>query len=154
MEIRAALSTDAAAIAVLLRRSIAALCVADHRNDPAILAPWLANKTARTVARWIADPANTLLVAADGAAILSAGCVTSAGEVTLNYVSPDARFSGVSRATMGALEAAARARGHTRCGLESTATAHRFYRALGYVDTGPPKEKHGMATFPMMRRLA
>jgi hypothetical protein len=30
-------------------RSIAELCVLDHRNDPAILARWLANKTPEIV---------------------------------------------------------------------------------------------------------
>ena len=46
-----------------------------------------------------------------------------------NYVAPDARFRGVSRALLGALEVRAAERGNVRCTLTSTETAHRFYRA-------------------------
>jgi hypothetical protein len=45
MRIRNAVPEDAAAACEVMRRSIAELCVADHRNDPAILERWLANKT-------------------------------------------------------------------------------------------------------------
>ena len=40
----------------VLRRSIVELCVADHRNDPKILAQWLANKRPCIVASWVAQP--------------------------------------------------------------------------------------------------
>ena len=36
---------DAIAGCDVLKRSIAELCIADHKNDPAILARWLGNKT-------------------------------------------------------------------------------------------------------------
>jgi len=45
MKIRDARVVDAPAARQVLRRSIIELCVADHRNDPAILTKWLANKT-------------------------------------------------------------------------------------------------------------
>jgi hypothetical protein len=44
MKIRDAVPEDAAVACDVLRGSIAALCVADHRYDSAILARWLANK--------------------------------------------------------------------------------------------------------------
>jgi hypothetical protein len=56
MEIRDATVEDAAPACEVLRRSITQLCVADHANDPAILMPWLANKTPEIVASWIARP--------------------------------------------------------------------------------------------------
>jgi GNAT superfamily N-acetyltransferase len=80
--------------------------------------------------------------------------VNGAGEITLNYVSPDVRFQGVSRSLLAALEARAAARGHDRCTLFSTETARRFYRDAGYVDTGPPDSKFGTASYPMAKRLA
>lgn len=43
-------------------------------------------------------------MAVEGGMILGVGAVTDKGEITLNYVSPDARFRGVSRALLGALE--------------------------------------------------
>jgi hypothetical protein len=47
MEIRDAMTEteDAPAACDVLRRSISELCVADHGNDPTILARWLSNKT-------------------------------------------------------------------------------------------------------------
>ena len=82
------------------------------------------------------------------------GCVTDAGEITLNYVSPDARFRGVSRALLGALEARAVARGNTRCTLTSTETARRFYHAVGYTEIGVPIGKFGTTgSYPMTKNL-
>jgi hypothetical protein len=43
-EIRDAVLEDALAGCVVMRRSIAELCVADHKNDPLIVARWLGNK--------------------------------------------------------------------------------------------------------------
>jgi GNAT superfamily N-acetyltransferase len=84
--------------------------------------------------------------------ILAVGCVTDAGEITLNYVSPEARFRGVSRALLGALEARAIERGNSRCTLVSTETARRFYRANGYVENGPPEGRFGTSSsYPMSK---
>ena len=155
MEIRDATPDDAVAACEVLRRSICELCLADHGNDPAILAAWLRNKTPEIVAGWARQPGNSLLVAVEGEDILAVGSVTDSGEITLNYVAPNARFRGVSRALLTALEARAAERGNVRCTLTSTATAHRFYQAQGYVDDGPPAGKFGTsASYPMSRRIA
>jgi GNAT superfamily N-acetyltransferase len=155
MEIRDAVAEDAAAACQVLRHSIEQLCEADHRNDPVILARWLSNKTAANVAAWIARPDNSLLLAVEVNRILAVGAVTDAGEITLNYVAPNARFRSASRILLAALEARAAQRGNLRCNLFSTETAHRFYRARGYVDDGPPDRKYGMAGgYPMSKALA
>lgn len=154
MEIRDAAIEDASAACQVLRRSISELCGADHGNDPTILARWLSNKTPEIVASWIARPDNSLLVAVEGGTILAVGSVTDAGEITLNYVSPDARFRGISRALLGALEARAVERGNERCRLTSTETARRFYRTAGYIEDGPPTGKFGAhSSYPMSKRL-
>lgn len=154
MKIRDATPDDAEAACDVLRRSISELCVADHGNDPSILAAWLRNKTPEIVAGWATQPGNSLLVAVEGKTILAVGSVTDTGEITCNYVSPDARFRGVSRAMLQALEARAVERGNTGCTLTSTGTAHRFYQACGYVDNGPPAGKFGIsACYPMSRRV-
>jgi hypothetical protein len=75
VKIRDATPADAAAACEVLRASITELCVADHRNDPAILAAWLANKMPAIVAGWAADPAGSLLLAVEGDAILAVGGV-------------------------------------------------------------------------------
>jgi len=154
MKIRDAVPTDAPAACKVLRRSIIELCAADHRNDPVILERWLANKRPEIVDSWIRQPGNSVLVAVEGDAVLAVGSVTDEGEVTLNYVSPDARFRGVSRAMIAALETRAGERGNERCTLLSTDTARRFYRSAGYTEDGPPKGKFGTTgSYPMSKRL-
>jgi GNAT superfamily N-acetyltransferase len=153
MEIRDAVAEDASAACRVLRRSITQLCVADHRNDPKILARWLRNKTPEIVASWIAQAGNSLLVAVEKGSILAVGAVTDEGEITLNYVSPDARFRGVSRALLGALEARAIGRGNARCTLISSETARRFYLSAGYTGDGPPVRQFGTLSYPMSKRL-
>jgi N-acetylglutamate synthase-like GNAT family acetyltransferase len=155
MEIRRARIEDAPAACDVLRRSITELCVADHHDDPAILQRWLANKTPQIVASWIARPGNTMLVATEDDTILGVGSVTDTGEITVNYVSPDARFRGVSRALISALENRAVQCGNTRCYLTSTETARGFYHRAGYSEDGPPAGKFGTSgSYPMSKALA
>jgi len=154
MEIRDAVPEDAPAACEVLRRSISELCHADHLNDPVILARWLTNKTPEIVGSWIIKPGNSVLVAVEDGSILAVGSLTNAGQITLNYVSPDARFRGVSRALLTALEARALERGADRCRLLSTETARRFYRSAGYGEDGPPQGQFGtISSYPMSKRL-
>ena len=152
--VRDATPEDAVAACHVLRESISRLCVADHHNDPAILNAWLASKTPAMVAAWATQKGNSLLLAVEGDAILAVGSVTDAGEITLNYVSPDARFRGVSRALLKALEARAMARGNKRCKLTSSETAHRFYQSAGYRNDGAPRGKFGArSSYPMSKQI-
>ena len=155
MEIRDAMAADAAAASEVIRRSIIELCVADHHNEPAILERWLANKTPEIVASWIAQAGSSVLVVVEGGVILAVGAVTDGGEITLNYVSPDARFRGVSRAMLRALEVRAFKQGNSRCTLLSSETARRFYQGAGYAEDAPPQGKFGTTgSYPMSKRLA
>jgi GNAT superfamily N-acetyltransferase len=155
MHARDALPEDAPAACRVLKRSIAELCEADHRNDSMILARWLGNKTPENFTAWVEQPDNSLLVAVENGDILAVGSVTDAGTIGLNYVSPDARFRGASRALLRALEARAAERGNTRCTLTSTETARRFYRSNGYVEDGAPVGNFGTASgYPMSKILA
>ncbi|WOH69772.1 GNAT family N-acetyltransferase [Bradyrhizobium sp. BWA-3-5] len=138
MQIRDAIPEDTAAACAVLRRSIAELCEADHRNDPYTLARWLSNKTHENFRAWVAQTDNSVLVAVEDQHILAVGSITDAGTIGLNYVSPDARFQGVSRALLRALETRAAEKGNNRCNLTSTETARRFYLSNGYVENGPP----------------
>jgi hypothetical protein len=125
MNVRDAIPEDAPAACDVIRRSIAELCVADHKNDPTILGRWLSNKTPEIFRSWI-RPGNSLLVAVDNDDILAVGCITDDGEITLNYVSPDATFCGVSTALLAKLEKRAIERGNEVCRLESTEAAGAF----------------------------
>jgi hypothetical protein len=127
MRIRDAAPDDASAACEVMRRSITELCASDHGNDPVILGRWLSNKTPEIFRSWI-RPGNSVLVAADNDRVLAVGCITDDGEITLNYVSPDARFCGVSTTLLAELERRAIERGNTLCRLESTETARRLSR--------------------------
>jgi GNAT superfamily N-acetyltransferase len=153
MEVRNAVPGDASAACEVMRRCIAELCVADHRNDSTILERWLSNKTPEIFKSWI-RPDNSLLVATEENRILGVGSITDAGEITLNYVSPDARFRGVSTTLLAALEVRAIERGHERCTLTSTETARRFYLARGYSADGAAAGNFGTTSgYPMSRWL-
>jgi GNAT superfamily N-acetyltransferase len=153
MKIRDAVMEDAAAACEVMRRSITELCIADHKNDPTILHAWLSNKTPEIFRSWMRSD-NSLLVAVEGNHLLAVGSVTSDGTITLNYVSPDARFRGISTALLSALEQRAMERGNQLCTLESTRTAQRFYLARGYSEIGPAAANFGTASgYPMSKRL-
>ena len=154
MNIRDAVPADAAAACEVLRASIAELCAADHHNDPEILKLWLAGKTPENLAAWIADPGASMLLAVEDDVVLAVGAVRNDGEITLNYVSPAARFRGASSALLAALEARAKERGNTHCKLLSTETAHRFYLNRGYVGRGEPQHKFGTSSsYPMSKSI-
>ena len=143
--VRAARPEDAEAAALLLRRSITELCQADHRNDPERLAGWLDNKRPEVFLSWLANPQSTVLVAErEQGQLLGVAACSSSGNITLNYVSPDARFAGVSSALISALEVDLKRRGVRLVNLVSTRTAHTFYLARGYRDvaqTGAPADE-------------
>ena len=152
--IRDAVPNDATAACQVLRRSITELCVADHKNDPIILGKWLSNKTTENFQAWIAQSDHSLLVAFENEHIFAVGSVTDAGQITLNYVSPEFRFRGISKALLVALEKRAIKRGCTSCTLNSTETARRFYLSHGYVEAGPPAGHFGMISgYPMSKAL-
>lgn len=153
MEIRPSTYEDAWAAAELLRRSIAELCVEDHRGDPGVLARWLENKTPETFARWLDRADNLMLSAEEDGRLLGVGGLRRPDEVVLNYVHPDGRFRGVSRALMAALEDAAREAGAREVRLTSTRTAHRFYRTLGYADRGETSQ-FGLTLIHMGKEVA
>lgn len=153
MLVREALPGDAAVACRVLRASITRLCTADHRDDPAILGAWLANKTPRTVGGWIAAPGHTVLVVERAGVVVGVGGVADRGEITLNYVAPVARLQGVSTALLRALEQRLRDQGVRRSRLVSTVTAHGFYRRRGYVDVDRSIGKGGMIDHHMAKQL-
>ena len=108
MHIRRAKTDDAAACAVL-RRSITELCRADHGGDAILLGKWLSNKTVENLTRWIMQ--THFVVAEERETILGVAAMNASGKITLNYVSPEARFRGVSKALVQQLESKARALG-------------------------------------------
>ncbi|MEI4194975.1 GNAT family N-acetyltransferase [Roseovarius sp. E0-M6] len=131
--IRSGLERDAPIAVDVLRRSISELCREDHQDDPAEIASWLENKTEENWCLWVNHPDASVFVAEEYTILCGVGMARSDGEILLNYVAPETRFKGVSKALLSALEAESSARGTTLATLESTRTARRFYLANGYV---------------------
>ena len=151
---RRAVKSDAAAACEVVRRSVVELCVADHRGDTKTLAAWLANKTTAHFEDWIASDRHVALAAEREGAVVGFGLMSLSGVIELLYVAPDARFSGVSKALLSALEAEAAGAGIRETQLESTVTALRFYTSAGYSRAG--NATHGSCAtrcYPLSRHL-
>lgn len=151
--IRRAAEADIAAMSEVLTRSITELCTFDHGNDPAAIAAWTANKTPDGVRRILENPDVLLLVAEHDGAVAAVGCVQGGNEIGLNYVHPEHRFKGVSRALLAAMEQAMREAGFTEARLKATQTAHDFYRANGWQDAGDLYAGRWIDAWPMVKRL-
>jgi hypothetical protein len=85
--------------------------------------------------------------------IAAVGMLNGPDEIGLNYVAPDFRFRGVSKAMVLALEDAMRDRDTTIGRLTSTQTAHAFYLTMDWEDAGPPETGHNVPGFPMRKVL-
>lgn len=152
MFVRDACAQDAEESCLVVRRSISELCFLDHQGDAVTLQLWLANKTAANMRRWICD--HHVLVAVDKNTIAGVAAMTSTGEIILNYVSPDARFRGVSKTLLLGLEARAAKLDIAVLTLQSTSTAVRFYQAAGYTAAGSPSKGFGITMGrPMQKGL-
>ena len=148
--IRPARLDDAPAMSAVLIASITELCAADHKNDPEALASWLANKTPEGVALWFANPANTMLVAERNGGLAAVGGFNAERHIILNYVSPQHRFAGVSKAMLAAME---RDLGPGEASLDATLTARPFCLSAGWEEAGPPRPCRFVAGYPMRKLL-
>jgi GNAT superfamily N-acetyltransferase len=154
MVIREATPDDAEAMSRVLIASIVELCARDHGGDAGHIARWTANKSPEGVRAWFENTVNHLFVAENDGAMVGVGGFNDGGEIILNYVAPETRFEGVSKAMLAHLEAAMRANGCREAHLTSTVTAHRLYVATGWRDTGVPQERFGVQVHPMTKSLA
>jgi GNAT superfamily N-acetyltransferase len=150
MQVRPAQIADADRAIDVVRRSIRELCELDHKDDSATLTSWLGNKTPDKMRQWIA--AHMVLVAVEGEQIAGVAAVRADGQVLLNYVAPEARFRGVSKALMQAIEVWASGRGLAWLTLDSTATALAFYLSTGWTPAGSPQPGFGVTTRNPMRK--
>ena len=140
--------------AALWRQSIERLCLRDHRNDPAIVAAWTTNKTTEGLAAAFTEPDLSWRIARTPQdQIAGVGLLGPDGTIRAVYVHPDHVARGVGSSLLFALEEIARAAGQRVLSLESTATAHDFYRRHGFNDAGPAVEWNGMRAQPMEKPI-
>jgi GNAT superfamily N-acetyltransferase len=151
--IRAATAGDAAAACLLLRRSIIECCVEDHRNEPALLASWLGNKTPENVAAWFASPQNHAIVAVLGEALAGVALLTRKGKICLCHLAPEMRGTGTGSLLLQALERQAADWGISTLQVDSTQVAQSFYRRHGYVAGRDTESSYGIETTLFTRKL-
>ena len=142
--VRLAAEADIPAMSEVLTRSITELCALDHKNDPAAVAAWTANKTPEGVRRILDNPDVQLFVAEHDSVVAAVGCVQAGNEIGLNYVHP---------ALLAAMEQAMREAGVREAKLKATQTAHDFYRANGWLDAGELHTGRWIDAWPMMKVL-
>ncbi len=130
--IREARPDDATLACSLIRSSIVELCFEDHGGDRGKLAVWLANKTPDNLRTWIVQ--SHVFVAERDGRMAGVGALTGDGQITLLYVAPKERFTGVSKALLLGLEERARDLGLGEVKVVSSKTAERFYAAAGYAN--------------------
>ncbi|MDK3019190.1 GNAT family N-acetyltransferase [Pseudodonghicola flavimaris] len=152
IRIRPARPEDAAVAARILTTSITELCRADHQNDPAAVANWIANKTPDTLAAWIAG-GGIRIAEADGTPAAVGALDPAAGTITLNYVDPAYRRRGLSAALLAAMETELAAAGIATARLTSTATARDFYLHHGWRSAGPGRTGRWILGYPLEKRL-
>lgn len=152
ISVRRATEADAPEMSRVLIASITELCSADHHDDPAAIAAWTANKSVEGVLAMLAAPDSEIYVADRQGTIVAVGAI-HADMIELNYVDPQHRRRGVSRAVMLRLEGVLRDRGVAVARLKSTETAHDFYKALGWSDAGPAARGRFIAAYPMRKAL-
>ena len=150
--IRRATPEDAAAICTVVRRSIAECCAEDHHNDPALLDLWLTNKTIPNTLAWLENPSACPVVAEVNGSV-AGFAMSQADELLLCYLVPEARFKGIGKSMLQALEAHARETGVEILRLESTRTALPFYERNGYRQAGPAAPTLGVTAHPMAKPI-
>lgn len=153
IEIRTAQADDAQEVCSLLCRSISQCCTEDHRNDPAVLAAWLGNKTPENVTSWFACGANISLIAEAEGRVAGVAILTRAGKIALFYVSPDLRFRGIGKRLLQEIERQAAAIGLQSLQVPSTLTARRFYESSGYLSRCTTLSAYGVEAISMAKSL-
>jgi len=151
--LRVAEERDAEAACKALRRSITECCSEDHGDDPGLLEPWLANKTPENVQEWVGAPSNHAVVAEAAGDIVGVAMMHESGEITLCYLVPEVRFTGIGKALLAELESRARQLELGELRLHSTKTARAFYARNGFESCGTPDLWHGIECYPMVKYL-
>lgn len=155
MHVRCAGESDAGPASEVTRRPIGELCATEYRDDPLVLARWLSDKTPADFRRWIGSADRSVCVAVrDDGGLAAVGMVAWRGEIVLNFVAPEARFRGASKALMTHMEGHLLGHGVDRVVLFSTHVARQFYGSLGYAEVGRRESRFGtLEVIEMAKRL-
>jgi GNAT superfamily N-acetyltransferase len=134
IHIRKATAADAEAMSEIVIASIRDLCAADHKNSPARIGSWTANKTPENFRHWIASGETLLFIAEHDGEPAAVGGLGLDGTIRLNYVAPAHRWQRVSRTLLAHMENVLRNAGIKVGRLRSSETAFAFYLSAGWVE--------------------
>ena len=151
--IQRANSVYAEEIARLMQRSIVELCVDDHGSDPGTYSPWLASKTGDKVEKLVNGTGRSVAAFNESRSVVGFAMGTPEGEVVFNYVAPEYRFQGISKALLRDLENYFAACGNSHATLTTTLTAEKFHVSRGYKDTGKSKQHLGHSVKVLRKTL-
>jgi GNAT superfamily N-acetyltransferase len=152
--VRPATVDDAAAVCALVRRSIVELGTLDHAGQPAALEQWLAGKTERAVADWIAAANGLSWIALRGGRVVGYAQAAAGGCLRRLYVAPHAARAGVGTVLLDTFEAQARRAGWRQLRLHASASALVFYQARGYLmDERSVATNAAREGWPLVKRL-
>ena len=151
--IRPARVADVPDMSRVLIASITELCAADHEGNPARIADWTANKSKASVESMLVREGLFVVVAELDGVVVAVGATTADGEIALNYVDPAARFRGVSKALLAAMEAELLRQGVAEARLTSTITARAFYHGAGWIDDDTRVACQGGEGYRMRKQL-
>lgn len=151
--IRTATRADAAPACHMLRRAISTCCAEDHRNDAAVLAAWLGNKTPENVASWFECAAHHSIVACNGEDVVGVAIMTQQGRIVLFYIAPEVQSTGTGKALLGALEGQAREWRLRAIQVASTLSARDFYVRNGFDCCGAARTAFGTEAVSLSKKL-
>lgn len=152
--VRLASVDDAEALSLILCTSIRLGCVLDHRDRPEVVAAWTQNKSVASLSKWAEDSSLHLVVATLDETPVGVGMATATGQISLCYVLPEYFRMNVGKAIMATLEQWLKDLGFDCAVLNSTITADRFYKRLGYRENGKGISVMGITASPMLKRIA
>jgi predicted GNAT family acetyltransferase len=153
LTLRAPTADDADAMSKVLVASITELCSADHVDDSGAISAWTRNKSPEGVLDLLANAKIQIFVADRDGEIIAVGAISFPATIALNYVSPTARFQGVSKALLTHMEQVLIAQGQQEAFLEATATALKFYERMGWHTNGPQATGRRVNGYPMSKAL-
>ena len=108
------------------------------------MASWLRNKTPENFRSWFESDSCALVAEVNGE-LVGTAMLKADGMIVLFYVVPEARFSGIGKAMLHALEVEAAKRRLKRIELDSTKTAYDFHLRNGFRDTGFEESAFGLS---------
>ncbi len=133
MRIRLATPADAAALADVYERSVRAIGTRDYSAEQ--IAVWIGQgaRPERFHAR-LADGRRCWVAVTGDDQVQAFIDLEADGHIDFLYAAPEAAGSGVARALLDTLEAAARADGMRRLYVEASEAARRFFLKRGYTE--------------------